>query len=530
MLCSMRMKTKLWPWIGAVLLLLVHAGLLQSNHWRIAASDLFLLTCVILAAVACYWRASHMRWSAVALQWCLAGAGISLWAIGQVVYTYFDIRRIPETTALSSDLYFFLFGVPFLLAICSVEGQQRTKALLVIDSLQAIVVCWLVQTEFFPAHGLVRAISVANVNTAYNIENLVLSAAVGLRLLAGSRGEQRHFYRLVFAYLAAYTIVAYPLNYLNFEKGLPTGTYFDLLWDVPFLLFATLILANKVQQDTSSSVAVSRFQQVLVHSMPVLITAVVLVMGTILVRQHFEAGLISVLIGLAAYSIRNTLLEMRYVDTQTRLTQSETALQHAMQRFQELSYIDPLTKVANRRQFEETLTTEWYRAMRRTAPLSLLMLDLDHFKLLNDTYGHLRGDDCLMISAQSLSARLKRAGELLARYGGEEFAAILPDVNLEDARQIAETLRTAIESMDITNAESPNGGKLTISVGVATCYPTASLLMEQLVDTADQALYAAKQAGRNRVHSAKLVDPRVQTIVQEINAATIEMEHEPEKG
>jgi diguanylate cyclase (GGDEF)-like protein len=469
-----------------------------------------------------------MRWSAVALQWWLAGAGIALWAAGQAVYTYFDVRHFPETTALSSDLYFFLFGVPFLLAISSVEGQQHTKSLLLIDSLQAIIVCLLVRTELFPASEAARAISVAHVSMAYNLENLLLTAGVGLRLLAGARGEQRHFYRLIFLFLALYTAVALPLNYLNFEKGLPTGTYFDLLWDLPFLTLAALSLATDVKTDGSSSIVVSRFQQVLVHSMPVLITATVLVMGTILVRHHFEAGLISVLIGLAGYSIRNTLLEMRYVDTQTRLSQSETALQQAMQRFQELSYIDPLTKVANRRQFEETLTREWYRAMRRTAPLTLLMLDLDHFKLLNDTYGHLRGDECLMISARILSSRLKRAGELLARYGGEEFAAVLPDVTLEEALRIAETLRAAIEGIDIANKQSPNGGRLTISVGVAACYPTPNLSMEQLVDTADQALYAAKQAGRNRVHSARLVDPRVQSIVQQINEASIEIEQDPQ--
>jgi len=524
------MKRELRPWAAAGLLLLLHAGLLQWRHHRVAASDLCLLACAILACAGCCWRALRIRWNAVALQWWLAAGGISLWAVGQAVYTYFDVLHFPETTALSSDLYFFLFGVPFLLAICSVEGQQHTKSLLLIDSLQAIIVCWLVQAELFPANEAVRAISVAHVSTAYNLENLLLTGAVGLRLLAGARGEQRHFYRLVFVFLAVYTAVAFPLNYLNFQKGLPTGTYFDLLWDLPFLLFAALSLASNVRTDTSSSVVISRFQQVLVHSMPVLITAVVLVMGTILVRNFFEAGLISVLIGLAGYSIRNTLLEMRYVDAQTRLSQSETALQQAMQRFQELSYIDPLTKVANRRQFEETMTTEWYRAMRRTAPLSLLMLDLDHFKLLNDTYGHLRGDDCLMISAQTLSNRLKRAGELLARYGGEEFAAVLPDVKLEDAMQIAETLRSAIESLGISNSQAPNGGRLTISVGVATCYPTANLSIEQLVDTADQALYAAKLAGRNRVHSASLVDPRVQSIVRQINEAAIEVEKDREKN
>lgn len=140
--------------------------------------------------------------------------------------------------------------------------------------------------------------------------------------------------------------------------------------------------------------------------------------------------------------------------------------------------------------------------MRRSAPLSLLMMDLDHFKLLNDTYGHLRGDDCLMLAAQTLSSRLKRAGEMLARYGGEEFAAILPDLPAEMAVQLAESLRAAIANLGLENIESPNGGCLTISIGVATCYPAPDETPETLLASADQALYAAKQAGRNRVVAA----------------------------
>lgn len=494
------MGSKRWLWIGLpCLLLAVHAGIVTIPSVRLAGSDSVLLFCVVLACLASFWRAWRMRKLRVGLQWFLAGTGLALWAAGQSIYTYIDIHHIPQTVALNSDLFFFLYGVPFLLAICSVVDQPLLRSLLITDLAQALVVAWLVQSELFPASHGVTAISTAHVYSAYNIENFLLAGAVGLRLFTGARGAELQFYRVTAVFLAVYALVALPMNYWNEFYHLPTGTLLDLFWDLPFLLLAALATWLPVLEEEPARAPTGRTQRIILHSLPVLITAVVLVMGTILVRYDFRAGLLAVLIGLGSYSLRNSLLEMRYIEVQRRLTESEGALQSAMQRFQELSYIDPLTKVANRRQFEETLNVEWNRTMRRGAPLTLLMMDLDHFKLLNDTYGHLRGDDCLMISAQTLSSRLKRAGEMLARYGGEEFAAILPDLAAEQAAHLAENLRVAIANLGIENRESPNGGCLTISIGVATCSPSVQCTAEDLLAEADQSLYAAKQAGRNCV-------------------------------
>lgn len=496
----MKIRPKPWLWFGIPsLVLALHAGIIAVPYVRVVGSDVVLLFCVLCACAACFWRAWQMSNLRVGLQWYLAGVGVTLWAVGQAIYTYIDVHHIAQTTVLNSDLLFFLYGVPFLLAICSVVDQPRLRSLLITDLFQALVVAWLVQSELFPASHGVTAISTAHVYTAYNVENFLLAGAVGLRLLTGARGAKRQFYRVTFSFMAIYAAVALPMNYLNEFYHLPTGTLLDLLWDLPFLLFAATAAWLPVVKEEPSLPPTRRSQRIILHSMPVLITAVVLVMGTILVRYDFVAGLLAVLIGLGSYSVRNSLLEMRYLETQRKLTESEGALQIAMERFQELSYIDPLTKVANRRQFEETLEIEWNRTTRRGAPLSLLMMDLDHFKLLNDTYGHLRGDDCLMIAAQTLSSRLKRAGEMLARYGGEEFAAILPDLPAENAMQIAESLRMAIANLGLENTEAPNGGCLTISIGVATCYPSLGQSTEMLLAAADQSLYAAKQAGRNRV-------------------------------
>ena len=498
----MSMNLKPWLWFGIPgALLALHAAIIAAPVWRVAGSDFFLLLCVLLACVACFWRAWKVGRNRVRLQWFLAGIAMALWAVGQIVYTYLDTHHIQQTVLLNSGLSFFLYGVPLLLAISSVGEQRGQRALFITDFVQALVLALLIQLELFPASQGGILLSTQHVYSAFNVENFLLAVAAGLCLFTGARGARQQFYRVTFAFLAIYAAVALPLNYWNEYYNLTTGTPLDLLWDLPFVLLAGLAFWLPVVADRPSQPVRRRSQRIILHSMPVLIPAVVLVMGTILVRYNFLAGLLAVLVGLGGYSLRNSLLAMRYVESQRKLMESEAALQIAMERFQELSYIDPLTKVANRRQFEETLEIEWNRTMRRGAPLSLVMMDLDHFKLLNDTYGHLRGDDCLMIAAQTLSGRLKRAGEMLARYGGEEFAAILPDLPADMAVQAAESLRVAISGLGIENSESPLGGCLTISIGVATCYPGPGNTIETLLEAADQSLYAAKQAGRNRVVS-----------------------------
>ena len=123
----------------------------------------------------------------------------------------------------------------------------------------------------------------------------------------------------------------------------------------------------------------------------------------------------------------------------------------------EQSLIDPLTQIANRRRFEQVLEVEWNRALRSGWPISIVMLDIDHFKSLNDRYGHLRGDECLTAVAQMLRRDLRRGGELLARYGGEEFVAVLPNVDADGAMLTAEAMRARVHQIGIENHGSPIG-------------------------------------------------------------------------
>jgi diguanylate cyclase (GGDEF)-like protein len=180
------------------------------------------------------------------------------------------------------------------------------------------------------------------------------------------------------------------------------------------------------------------------------------------------------------------------------LQQANLHLERANRMLHSLSYLDPLTGIANRRHFEESIEREWRRAMRASASLSLIMIDIDHFKLLNDACGHQTGDDCLKKVATTLSDALRRAGDLAARYGGEEFAVILPGTDIDGALSFAEELRARVEAIKFEHTQAP-GGVVTVSLGVSTASPTDDSSFGSLIDEADRALYMSKRDGRNRV-------------------------------
>ncbi|WNS43913.1 diguanylate cyclase [Paenibacillus sp. MMS20-IR301] len=169
---------------------------------------------------------------------------------------------------------------------------------------------------------------------------------------------------------------------------------------------------------------------------------------------------------------------------------------------QQLSLMDGLTNIANRRYFDETLAKEWGRAKRSGNPngLSLIMFDIDNFKAYNDTYGHQAGDECLRRVSLLGKQILGRTSDMIARYGGEEFAIILPDTNITGALGLAEKLRSAVEQAGIPHEGSDISSVITISIGVANGLPSAGILPEQLIAEADQALYASKAGGRNKVN------------------------------
>ncbi|WP_458414836.1 PAS domain S-box protein [Schinkia sp. CFF1] len=184
----------------------------------------------------------------------------------------------------------------------------------------------------------------------------------------------------------------------------------------------------------------------------------------------------------------------------TERKEAELKLKEANDKLMRISQLDGLTEIPNRRYYEEILSKEWKDAVRYARPISLIMLDIDYFKVYNDTYGHLIGDTCLKQVANTLKNVLHRPSDFIARYGGEEFSVILPETDESGAAFVAETLRSSIAELCIPHEHSKVKPVVTISVGVATVIPDKNLHYESLIKVADNALYRAKENGRNRVY------------------------------
>ncbi|NES08150.1 MAG: GGDEF domain-containing protein [Okeania sp. SIO2F4] len=172
---------------------------------------------------------------------------------------------------------------------------------------------------------------------------------------------------------------------------------------------------------------------------------------------------------------------------------AEYILKLANQRLSLLATLDGLTQIANRHRFDQYLEQEWQRMKLKNLPLSLIICDLDYFKLYNDNYGHQTGDDCLKKIAKTIQGIVNLPEYLLARYGGEEFAIILPNTNTESALILAENIRSEVENLKIIHGQSPINEFVTISIGISSIVPQENNSSAELITLAEQALYKAKK-------------------------------------
>ena len=171
---------------------------------------------------------------------------------------------------------------------------------------------------------------------------------------------------------------------------------------------------------------------------------------------------------------------------------------------EELASADPITGLANRRRFDVFIRQEWQRSSRSRQPLSLLLIDIDHFKKFNDGYGHPAGDDCIRKVADALRSAAHRVTDLCCRYGGEEFAVVLVDTDADGALTVAESIRQRVEQLRIPHADAPSG-IVTVSIGVATRADGRYASVNELISACDAALYQVKEDGRNDAQSATAV-------------------------
>jgi len=454
----------------------------------------FMIATPLLAAAVCGRRARisepRMRFA-----WLMIAGSMMLWSAGMFTSAleYFAAHAVGNLAGLS-DLLFLLYGVPILLVISSSMEGERSPLFLWLDAMQAICAGCLIYVLMFGRlpfeHQHPEPISMPLVVATYNVVNVFLAAAATLRLFAhSSRREEGRMYRILTSYLWFYAVVAAINNYLVARLGDQTG-FVDLLADPSFLLVCLCVVLLPVSQARRSfgRMPAARYID---NASPIVYTTVLLALSAISMRRHFYLGMLGIALALAVYAIRSTILQNRYM-------RSEQSLREAHDRLEELSLQDGLTGVANRRCFDAFAEREWSRAVRMQHPISLLLIDLDHFKNINDKYGHRMGDHCLVQVAGALREALPRDGDLLARYGGEEFAAVLVDADREGAETVANRMRQAVRGLRVEN-EIDARDFMTVSIGISTYRFPEGGSLEELVEASDRALYRAKESGRDRV-------------------------------
>lgn len=231
------------------------------------------------------------------------------------------------------------------------------------------------------------------------------------------------------------------------------------------------------------------------------------VLAAIPSQAHFRAQLTRQPLFILLVGLLITVMTMFYIRLIQQRTQVVEALveertrelNEANRQLERMTRTDGLTKVANRRYFDEYLDQEWKRAVRGNSSLALILIDIDHFKHYNDHHGHIEGDHCLQTVAKGIASAVARPGDLVARYGGEEFAIILPNTQAEAALIVAERCRETVANLKLPHGASSTASHVTISVGVSVCLPHRDLEPSRLIKAADEGLYQAKADGRNRV-------------------------------
>ena len=233
--------------------------------------------------------------------------------------------------------------------------------------------------------------------------------------------------------------------------------------------------------------------------------------------EYFNFGIVSIIYLLIAkklflwnHDVLTNAIRLKFENEQLLVS-----LQATNTRLVELSVIDDLTQIANRRSLDDNLEKEWLRAKRMSTPISMLMIDIDYFKQYNDEFGHIKGDECLSYVANFLKNNLNRSGDFVARYGGEEFCIIMPDTNLNGAISFAEKIHSGVRELKIPNPGSDVSKYLTVCIGIASVIPGKNDTYMDMIYTSDKALYNAKNDGRNIIRTRDVLEknPKPQLVV-----------------
>lgn len=446
-----------------------HAGIISLGFQVLAP---------LLAALACFIRSRD----GYPQGWCALALALIFWS-GGLAINMIELAGLenPEPGPSISVLLSVLYGVPIIFMAASPVSEILSVR--IVDAVLAIAlgVLFFVHSFTFSSMAASNSGDSFNLLLAFDIENLLICLFALVRFVSSRDQDEKGFFGTLAIYAFLYLLAAGYLNHAQHDSDY--GVAVDLLIDVPFLALLAMAvnLDLGIRLDYSLSVRQERF---VLAASPLMLPAMLLAVSAILFRANPAWAIVGFAIATLVSGLRNVLTHMRNLEERDRL--------------ERLSQIDTLTALPNRRCFDERYRVEWSRAWRSKTPIAVLMIDIDHFKMLNDGLGHAEGDRCLRRVADALAGCAMRVSDLVARYGGEEFIAILPATSSAQAMQFAKMMGQKVHDL---NLHSPGPvGRVTISIGVGHTGTAGSIDPAALLKAADDALYEAKHAGRNTQH------------------------------
>ncbi len=474
-------------------LLLQYALFAMSTSISRPAAYILMVVAPLLAALALAVRGRRER-SASRMGWYAFAASLAIWSLGAFgnLWQELILGRVNEMYR-ASMLAFNLAGVPiaFILA-----GDWRLRIRPVAEIADAITASalgfgfFLYTWSMLTARGEPDEIGVTYLVWLLDTQNLFLALGALIRWYACDSPEERQLFRCLFIFQALYLALIFYNN--HFVAGDANfGPEQSALINVTFAMVAgvTLMRVDAVSPWRPDA----RITRAVRSASPMLLAGALLLVSLFLIRINYPLGTAGILIAIGGYTLRTAMNQVVHIERGDILQRERSELQM-------IAWSDALTGLANRYFLDQTLNRIAEPGQPLGKQLAVLMVDIDHFKMLNDRYGHREGDNCLRSVAHVLQKSLVRPDDLIARYGGEEFIALIHDVDEAGARVVAERLRTAVEALAIENLGAPLG-VVTVSVGAASAQKGFRHGARALVDSADRALYDAKHAGRNQIRS-----------------------------
>ena len=473
------------PYIGVVILLVVFF------RDQISVCCNLCTTLTELAASYICFRAAAKTRDETGILWRLLGASILVGSEAADLLIWSQLRGgiSPNPSPGMILLTEMLFWVGLLFSI-SLQFDPRIsrplRGMSAFLSVAIAVVSVILVVSEISIHGDNQAGDLFVVSQVFTAFGIFISLISTIRLLGSNRPEERYFFLVASATLWTLTIVQVIRTQLLIHYEL---RWVDMLMPIPYIVL--ILLASQASPAWIQAWDPSpRVSSIMRSGGTAFLSFGLLLLGTVVSRRYFWLGASTALLSVICYSVLNLISLSRGIE-------AEEALLAAKQKLEELAGLDGLTGIANRRTLDQRLEFEFQAARRSGQPVSLLMIDVDLFKMLNDSKGHLVGDSYLVQVAHALRGALSRTNDFVARYGGEEFVVLLPTTGDAGAVRIAGRLHAAIADLRLEHPLSPSG-RLTISIGCTTADALTHHSPNTLIDAADRAMYIAKKLGRNR--------------------------------